>query len=682
MIRQSSEQSPRKDVSWNATHLLVAIIFTDLGYWVGCKLGFALTAGTVPVAFLWPPNAIVLAALLIAPAWFWPLLLAAVLPVHLLVEMQGGVPLPMVLGWFVSNSFQAWLGAYVYRRLLPGRIRLDSVHAFGVFFVWATLFATFVATFLDAAFVSLNHWGASGFAQVLEVRFCSNVLATMTIVPLIVSWSDWDPRTLRTGPGRHLGEIAGLVIGVLAMCLLALVVPTRWPGMAPVVLFLTLPILLWAAFDFGVRGMSAALLPVTVCAVWGLARSEGPYMALATEEGILSLQVFLFLSAVALFILAVVSEERRRAAGALQESDARIALASAGSKLGFWTFNEETGELWLDAECATMFGTPEVAGEAPEPVAVLRRSISIGATGETAIDPDARGESVAREFSIVGTDGVERVVASSARWMEKTAEDSPARIVGVARDITEQRRNEREMRERQEQLSHLARVGLIGQFTGAIVHEIGQPAGAILLNARVAQRLITGNENIPQPVAEIVEDIVRDSERSAEVIADLRRLLRRDETERHLLDVGQLVLSALELAHSDFVQHGVEVELASGGDLPRVLGNRAQLQQVLLNLFLNARDAMFSMPAGKRHLRVEVGRLGAATIHIRVADTGCGISPDHLGEVFEPYVTSKPAGVGLGLTISRTIVREHGGTLSAESSGSGAVMHLTLPVAP
>ena len=297
------------------------------------------------------------------------------------------------------------------------------------------------------------------------------------------------------------------------------------------------------------------------------------------------------------------------------------------------------------------------------------------------INPALRGEAVAREFSIVGRDGVERLVASSARWVERTAEGGPARIVGVARDITEQRRAEREMHEREEQLSHLARVGLIGQFTGAIVHEIGQPTGAVLLNARVAQRLIEGNESIPASIAEVIDDIVRDSERSAEVISELRRLLRRDETERHQLDVGQLVLSALELAHSDFVQHGIEVELSSGGDLPCILGNRAQLQQVLLNLFLNARDAMFSVPAGKRHLRVEVGRFGTSTIHIRVVDTGCGISPDHLAEVFEPYVTSKPAGVGLGLTISRTIMREHGGTLSAESNGNGAVMHLTLPVA-
>jgi len=586
-----------------------------------------------------------------------------------------------VLCWYVSNSFQAWLGAYLYRRAVPGTMRLDSVHAFGVFFVLATLCATFVASFVDTAFVALNGLGPNRFWPVWSVRFCSNAIAIMTIVPLVVSWSAFDVRTLASKPWRRIGDAATLMTAVLGMCVLALVVPMHWPSIAPMVLFLTLPLLLWASLDFGVRGMSAALLPVTVSAVWGLARSDSAYMALTTDAGILTLQVFLFLSAVALFILAVVGEERRRAAAALVESNARMALAAAGTNIGFWSFNEDTEELWLDEQCATLFGAPAVPGEPPEPITVLRRSISLGITGETAVDPAHRSHAVAREFSIVGKDGVERLVASSARWVEKSAQGESARIVGVARDITDQRRAEREMRDRAEQLAHLARVGLIGQFTGSIVHEIGQPTGAILLNARAAQRLIEGNANIPQSVVEIVEDIVRDSERSAEVISELRRLLRRDESERHILDVGQLVLSALELAHSDFVQHGIEVELVSAGGVPPVVGNRAQLQQVLLNLFLNARDAMFSMPAGKRQLRVEVGRFGTSTIHIRVADSGCGIPPDHLAEVFEPYVTSKPSGVGLGLTISRTIVRENGGTLTAESNGAGAVMHLTLPVA-
>ena len=368
---------------WNATRLLVAIVLTDLGYWIGIKLGFALTVGAVPVAFLWPPNAIVLAALLVAPSWFWPLLLLAVLPVHLLVELRGGVPLTMALCWYVSNSFQAWLGAHLYRRVLPGRIRLDSVHAFGVFFVWATLFATFVASFVDAAFVSINGWGASGYTQVWAVRFCSNALAIMTIVPLVVTWPARKPRRFGGRSWRGIREEASLAMAVLGMCALAIFVPMHWPAIAPMVLFFTLPLLLWAALDFGVHGMSLALFPITVCAVWGLARSDGPYMALATEEGILSLQVYLFLSAVALFILAVVGEERRGAGAALKESNARTALAAAGASIGFWSFNEDATELWLDDECATLFGGAQ-PGELPEPVDVLRRSISLGATGETA----------------------------------------------------------------------------------------------------------------------------------------------------------------------------------------------------------------------------------------------------------------------------------------------------------
>jgi hypothetical protein len=173
----------------------VAAISVFVAYYLGSKIGFLLTFQPHPVSVLWPPNSILLAALLLTPARTWWLALLAAFPAHLAAQLQSNVPPAMLLCWFISNSCEALIGAGCVRYLIRGPVRFDRLRDVGIFCGFAAVAGPFLSSFVDAGFVALNHWGQDGYWQVWRIRFTSNVLATLTLVPLIVSWSrggiDW-----------------------------------------------------------------------------------------------------------------------------------------------------------------------------------------------------------------------------------------------------------------------------------------------------------------------------------------------------------------------------------------------------------------------------------------------------------------------------------------------------------
>jgi len=208
------------------------------------------------------------------------------------------------------------------------------------------------------------------------------------------------------------------------------------------------------------------------------------------------------------------------------------------------------------------------------------------------------------------------------------------------------------------------------------------------LNAETARLLIErnrawigGDASRFAVLHELIDDIVRDSRRAETVIGQLRRLMRREQRDREPVNIAIVVSEVLDLVRAELRKHDIAVEWEVSGEGLDVVVNRAQLHQVLLNIILNARDAMQNVPVGSRRLHVTLRREPFEEIvHVLIADTGMGIAANRLNEVFEPFVTSKANGVGLGLAISRTIMADHGGDLRAESGDGDAVLHLTLPV--
>jgi signal transduction histidine kinase len=534
---------------WVVPALLVAA-----GYYVAAQIGFMFTLRPQPISTLWPPNALLLAALLLAPARSWWWLLAAALPAHLLVELGSGVPMAMVLGWFVSNCSEALIGASLVRLFAPGPLRLDSLRNAAVFLLCGALAAPLLSSFLDAALVRLVGWGSESYWQLVHGRFFSNVLAELTVGPLILSWAAFGPSRLRSVPIARWIEAAALLAGMVATTNFVFDHERVDAYVAPALFYVPLPFLLWAAVRFGMAGTASVLALLAAGTIWGAVHGAGPFTDRAPQEIARDLQVFLVSVAVPVLLLAVLLEERARAG--------------------------------------------------------------------------------------------------------------------------------REAREQRRQLEHLSRVAMLGELSGGLAHELNQPLTAILSNAQAAQHLLASKTADPQMLAEILRDIVAADQRAGEVIRRLHALFKGGETELARLDLGGVVRDVVRIVQGDFVVRSVDLDVELGEGLPAVRGDRIELQQVMLNLAMNACDAMSGEDVPQpRGLVIRAAAAGGEAV-VSFVDTGPGFAAQSYERLFEPVYTTKPKGLGLGLSISSAIVRAHGGRLwGANNAGRGASFHIALPAA-
>lgn len=229
------------------------------------------------------------------------------------------------------------------------------------------------------------------------------------------------------------------------------------------------------------------------------------------------------------------------------------------------------------------------------------------------------------------------------------------------------------------ELAHASRLAVVGELTGSIAHEINQPLGAILSNADAAELMLESGADRRGDLREILADIRRDDLRASEVIRRLRLLLTRHEAERQAFDLNDVVIEMASLLRSEVQRRGMSLDIQTAPTSATLVGDRIQIQQVLINLVLNAMDAVADLPESRRTILVSVAmQAGANTI--TVSDRGHGIAPEHLPQLFDSFFTTKPQGMGLGLSIARTIVEAHGGRLHAENRpGGGALFRIEWP---
>src|SRR5437660_6455773 len=242
-LRSRSEQGP---LDYYRPYFAALLVFA--AYYLGAKIGFALTFRPHPVSVLWPPNSILLAALLLTPVRIWWVLLLAAFPAHLAAQLQSNVPPTMILCWFISNSCEALIGAGCVRYLIDRPVRFDCLRNVGIFCFFAAFLGPFLSSFLDSAFVVFNHWGQDSYWEIWRIRFTSNVLAALSLAPLIVTWGADGIRWLaKIGRWRFL-EASLVFLGLLSVNVLVFYKLTPADS---TLLYLPLLLLFWIAVRFG-----------------------------------------------------------------------------------------------------------------------------------------------------------------------------------------------------------------------------------------------------------------------------------------------------------------------------------------------------------------------------------------------------------------------------------------------
>jgi signal transduction histidine kinase len=254
-------------------------------------------------------------------------------------------------------------------------------------------------------------------------------------------------------------------------------------------------------------------------------------------------------------------------------------------------------------------------------------------------------------------------------------------IAGLLVQRTRRRRAELELQRNREQLAHVTRLSTAGELTASIAHELNQPLGAILSNAEAAEMFLNAKPPAMDEVRDILADIRKDDQRASEVIRRMRSLLRKQEMAPKSIEINEAVEEVLNMLSSDAVSRKVAIKFERTANLPRVWCDSVHLQQVVLNLVLNGMEAMADLPEEKSQVVVRTGPGTNGTVKVAVADSGPGIPADRLPKVFEPFFTTKKEGMGMGLSIARTIVEAHRGQIWAENnSGAGATFYFTVPV--
>jgi signal transduction histidine kinase len=654
---------------------------TAIAYFLTAMLGEALAFPSAPVSALWAPNAILFAALLSAPTRHWWMYLLAIVPVHFTAQLPVS-PFSQVFIQYVVNCAESVLGAMALLCLERRPIAFDRLSATANLIVIGSLAVPFATSVAMAAGFALAGVGGD-FWLTTVARTLTNAFATMTLVPLIDHVIAHRPHVRTRLTGREAAEALLIASSLFLIGIAVFVWPEPNGDHMPALLYAPVPILLWATVRFGITAACTSVLLVGAAATIGILHGNGPFVTDDPVENALWLVLFLIVTSAPLLLLASVLEERRQTSAALLTSEVlhRAVLASLQNQIAVL---DQSGVV-INANDSWRQGVAKLARPIVLPgenyftanAAGAERGDAVCLSVHKHLQPVMSGaeQRCQFEFSVRGPDGM--------YWFEQTIEAlqrPEGGIVITISDATARKRAELEVEDQQQQLARLARFATLGEFAGAIAHEIRQPLAAILANAEAAALQLLERRPDLAVVREAVDDIIADDLRAAEVIQRLRSMLHNAEPERLPMRLNDVVNESLLLARGDLARRGVTANAYFEPALPSILGDRVQIQQVVLNLIINACDAMVDVPEERRQLTLTTRRIGDDDeIEFRVCDSGCGIDEKLIGRIFEPFVTSKAGGLGLGLSISKSIVEAHGGRMWAENIFPGAAFHIVLP---
>ena len=672
----------RTDFDWvnhRWSRLSLSCLLVAAAYYTAAILSLTFRVPSTHSSIIWVPNAVLLTVFLLTPSNKWWLLILAAAPAHVLAQARDDAPFLLLLCPFLANVAQAAVAASGLRHLAEADdpCRLNTLRNMALFILIAVIGAPALVS-LTAAWLFLLAGWETNYTIAAAARFLGNVVTGLVVVPLFFAVARGSLAKLNRVPTRKYGEFAVLLLGMSSV----LVAISDYSGelkYVPWELYGSVPFLIWAAARYGPTGVSFTVLIVASHALFETTGGRGAFVQGSPVENLLSLEISLAVLALPLMLLSALMDEAHDNSAALTESEARFRMMANTAPVMIWLTGTEklctfVNKKWLDFTGGSLereLGQGWVEGLHPDDLDRFRKAFASAV--------DARQEFTV-EYRLRRSDGEYRWVVNSG--VPRFEEDRTfLGYVGSCFDNTDRKRAEAELHLERQELAHISRLTTMGELAASLAHELHQPLTAILSNAQAAQRFIAADTTDLDEIREILADIIQDNSRAAEVIRRMRSLVKKEAIELGPIELATIVRDVILLTRSDAMLHNIRVLLDVGPSLPPLRGDRVQLQQVLLNLLLNAFDAMQDCPAHQREITVRANRDGDL-VEVSVADHGSGLTADALEKIFEPFYTTKRDGLGMGLAISRSIIDAHGGRIWAKNNGErGAIFAFTLPAA-
>jgi PAS domain S-box-containing protein len=655
---------------------LAGVLAASAIYYLATRAAWVMTFPDSKVSLFFPPHAILVSILLLVPTRYWWAYLLAAVCSHFVATQQAQWPPLYALQAEAYDAVSIALTAAAIRMLNKSPLHLLSLRDAIVFVVIAVILIPAGTALWGAAFTVAYGYGTEYWLEWRNLTI-SNGMTTIVLVPVILIGVQQVRSGFKTKPARVV-EAALLTLGILAVAWLAFDGSPAGPDTSPALLYAPIPLLIWAALRFGPGGMSTAVLLITIFAIWGTMQGRGPFLAQAPAENAFALQLFILVAATPLLLLSVVIAEEKRSKEAARVTEERMTLAAESAQLVLWDWDLATDKIWIQDR--GFFGFPPntpvdhgtLGGSVhPDDIAVRDAAIQRALTN---------GGHYESEFRVILRDGSVRWVAARGRSPAVVVNGKPARILGIAIDITRQKQVAAEAQMQREELAHLSRVATMSALSGSLAHELNQPLTSILANTYAGRSIASQDKPDLPELRAIFADVDSAASRAGDIIERMRTMLRRGQVALQPVDVKESLEELLRLTRTDLIARGVSVTDLTTGDLPPAVSDRVQLQQILLNLIKNACDAMQANPPEDRKLTLTTA-VEQNELLIGVLDCGVGL-PDDVESLFQPFHSTKEGGLGMGLSICRTLVSAHGGRLWAEPRAKrGAAFYVALPLA-
>jgi len=656
----------------------VKVLLGGAAYYLATRIAWKLSFPNSQVCLIFPPHAVLISILLLVPSRHWWVYILAAMGGHFLAAQQAHWSLLESLHPEAFNAVQNLLVAGGLRFFIRSPLKLITLRDAIVFVLIAVVIVPVGTAFWGAAFNS-GHFGTNYWIEWRNLSVSNSVTAVVFVPAILLAVHQLSVRQLRVTPARLL-EAVLLGAGLLIVGVFAFDNRPAGPDTSPALLYAPIPLLIWAALRFGLGGASASMLVITFLAIWGTMHGRGPFLMQSPAENALELQLFLLVTAIPLLFLAVVLEEEKRTQSALRESEVRFRNVADTAPVLIWVSgtNKEGGffnKSWLEFTGRTVdqeLGEGWLQGVHPDDLA---HCLDVCGTAFEKREP------FSIEFRLRRKDGEYRWVLDTGTPRFDAA-GAFVGYIGSCLDITERRQAEIDHQLQSTELARVGRVALMGELAASLAHEVNNPLAAMVTNASAGQRLLARGQLEPAELRELLADIVSDGHRAREVIEGIRNMVRKSEPSHSLININDTIRDLLRIVRADAITRNISLVAEVDENAGVALGDRVQLLQVLLNLTLNAFEALSVIRTDARCVVIRAEPVQNGKICVSVRDTGPGFPHGIVDQLFEAFFSTKAEGTGMGLAIARSIVEAHGGRLSGENyPAGGAIFTICLPEA-